>query len=85
MFGAVDARDPWVPVAPITRRHVSGLVVGGVGMADEGTLEALHKRFTEMDADGSGSLTKDDIVFIMKEKEEAAVEVGPDGAFDIGP
>ena len=48
------------------------------GMADEGTLEALHKRFKEMDADGSGSLTKDDILFIIKEKEEAEKKAAND-------
>jgi len=41
------------------------------GMADEDTLDSLHKRFEEMDADGSGALTKEDILLIIKEKEEA--------------
>ena len=41
------------------------------GMADEDTLDSLHTRFREMDADGSGALTKEDILLILKEKEEA--------------
>lgn len=65
VFGAVDARDPWVFVAPITRRHVSSRVVGGVGMADEGTADTgLDPPFVpfmdpgrdriDLDGDGAG-------------------------------
>mmetsp|Transcript_446 Transcript_446/g.976 ORF Transcript_446/g.976 Transcript_446/m.976 type:complete len:340 (+) Transcript_446:239-1258(+) len=51
------------------------------GMADEETLDSLHKRFEEMDADGSGALTREDIELILEEKKkaEAAAEAEEDG------
>jgi len=44
------------------------------GMADEETLDSLHKRFEEMDADGSGALTREDIELILEEKKKAEAE-----------
>ena len=76
MFGAVDARDPWVPVAPVTRRHVSGRVVGGVGMADEGTADTgLDPPFVpfmdpgrdRIDLDGDGAVATQDVLLILSE------------------
>ena len=55
----------------ITEFEFIKFMMTSAGMADGETLDALHKRFTEMDADGSGALTKEDILLILKEKEEA--------------
>mmetsp|Transcript_30673 Transcript_30673/g.55823 ORF Transcript_30673/g.55823 Transcript_30673/m.55823 type:complete len:372 (+) Transcript_30673:192-1307(+) len=56
----------------ITEFEFMKFMMTTAGMADEDTLDSLHKRFQEMDADGSGSLTREDILLILKEKEEKA-------------
>ena len=57
--------------AQITEFEFIKFMMTTAGMTDEDTLDSLHKRFKEMDADGSGALTKEDIMLILKEKEEA--------------
>lgn len=61
----------------ITEYEFIKFMLTTAGMADEDTLDSLHKRFQEMDADGSGALDRDDIELLIKQKtdaEEAAVE-----------
>mmetsp|Transcript_5041 Transcript_5041/g.6528 ORF Transcript_5041/g.6528 Transcript_5041/m.6528 type:complete len:334 (+) Transcript_5041:72-1073(+) len=54
-------------------------MLSSAGMADEDMLDTLHKRFLEMDADGSGSLTKEDIlILIERQKRDNDQQIEPD-------
>ena len=45
------------------------------GMADEGVLDSLHKRFGAMDADASGALTREDIQMAIQEEQRKEREL----------
>lgn len=59
----------------ITEFEFLKFMLSSAGMADEDILDSLHKRFQEMDEDGSGSLTKEDILLLVARQQREREEI----------